>query len=140
MQVWGGARSSGQHPHSEPAAGSSSRGGQWLCFDELRKEFTTFAEAERFRQRTDVQIPQWPLSGPYKYWYCETLHHLACEEHPKTDIGNLAQCLSRQTANRARNERDKVLQVLPSDEERERRKAAKGKGKAAPKANVKIHT
>ena len=87
-----------------------------------------------------MQIPQHPESGLYKYWFDETLRYLVQEEYPKTDIVELAQCQARQSANRAQNEVSRVLLALPSDEELARRKAAKGKGKAAPKADVKTHT
>ena len=136
MQVWCGAQSLSHHPHSDPADGSSSPGEQWLCVYDLRKKFTTFEEAERFRQRTQVHIPQWPESGPYTYLYSRNLRYLAGEEYPKTDIHGLAQGLLRQSVSRAVNERDKVLQVLPSDEDQERRRAAKAKAKAVAKAKV----
>ena len=121
---------------ADPVDGSTSQAPQWLCFYDLRKKFTTFEEAERFRQRTQVRIPQWPESGPYTYMYSRNLRYLAGEEHPKTDIRDLAQCQFRQSVGRAVNERDRVLQVLPSDEELERRRAAKAKAKAVAKAKV----
>ena len=140
MQSWGGARSSGQLSHSEPSAASVTGGGQWLCFYDLRKKFSTLEEAERFRRRTAVHIPEYPEFGEYTYWYQPALRHLAQKEYPETPILEIAEGQARRTSTRVQNEVSKVLSVRPSDEELERKKAAKRKGKAAPKSDAKTHT
>ena len=136
MQVWGGAQSSGHHPHPPPAVGGTSQGQRWLCAYDLRQEFDTSEEAERFRKRTRVHIPKWPDSGQYLYLYHEELRYLADDRYPEADIKGLAQGLQRQTRICAENERGKVLQVLPSDAEQERKRDIKAKAKAEAKAKA----